>query len=177
LAAEWKNLLPSCIDCNRQRYQEMINVEPALAGKANLFPIVKETNRASKPGEEKKEQRLLLHPGLDFPEKHFQFINDGLVVARKYKNGKVSRKGKVTIEVLGLQRRGLNQVRRDRLLLIKEQIARVKRIMERMNRYPDDLGLDYELNEEMRILHRYKEKNQPYSAMARQFINQFLDTV
>ncbi len=177
LASEWKNLLPSCIDCNRRRTQEIPNMEPSLAGKANLFPIVKETDRASIPGEEKKEKRLLLHPCLDFPEKHFEFINDGLVIARKNKNGRVSHKGKVTIETLGLQRKGLNQVRRDRLLLIKEQITRVKRIMERINQYPDDLVFDIDLKEEMRILHRYTENNQPYSAMAKQFIERFLKSI
>src|SRR5262249_10068634 len=58
LAYEPTNLLPSCSLCNR-------------SGKGNRFPV--EGFRAEKPGQEKREVPLLLHPGVgrEDPEKHF----------------------------------------------------------------------------------------------------------
>ena len=48
LAAEWTNLLPSCIDCNRERGHEYEDGRE-VTGKANKFPLVDETKRAAAP--------------------------------------------------------------------------------------------------------------------------------
>lgn len=40
LAADWNNLFPSCIDCNREREQIMVKGQAKKLGKANKFPLV-----------------------------------------------------------------------------------------------------------------------------------------
>ncbi|HEU0246381.1 MAG TPA: hypothetical protein VFR38_04775, partial [Gaiellaceae bacterium] len=62
LAAEWLNLLPSCIDCNRERTQPFEDSPPHLAGKANKFPLPSEKRRANAVGRERFERPRLLHP-------------------------------------------------------------------------------------------------------------------
>jgi hypothetical protein len=54
LAAEWANLLPSCIDCNRARRQEIPFASPPkqTVGKGDQFPIADESKRANAPGDE-----------------------------------------------------------------------------------------------------------------------------
>jgi uncharacterized protein (TIGR02646 family) len=68
LAADWNNLLPSCIDCNRARKQSGISRDdlerialgkpaqdkkskPYLQGKADAFPLLDENDRAKGPGQ------------------------------------------------------------------------------------------------------------------------------
>lgn len=59
LASEWTNLLPSCTDCNSPRKQDLPD-DTRTAGKANAFPLASEASRATTPGGEKREKRLLL---------------------------------------------------------------------------------------------------------------------
>ena len=48
LAADWNNLFPSCIDCNRRRYQKvgLGNGEAVLLGKKDAFPLAPRSRRA-----------------------------------------------------------------------------------------------------------------------------------
>jgi hypothetical protein len=75
LAYDWRNLLPSCIDCNRRRRH---GDENAPAGKAECFAV--RGTRAVMPDDDlDREQALLLNPataGFD-PARHFQFMPDG----------------------------------------------------------------------------------------------------
>lgn len=177
LAAAWDNLLPSCIDCNRSRTQEFPDADPRLSGKANLFPVENEDQRATAPGEEAQERRLLLHPCRDFPEAHLEFLEEGLVRPKLKSGGQPSPKGVASIEVYGLQRMGLVSMRRDRLKLVLAQIKRVARLVERLDRDPDDVELQGWLEEEMAELQRLQQADQPYAAMAQQFIAAFIETV
>jgi hypothetical protein len=104
-AADWNNLLPSCIDCNRRRYQVLptpgtASLVDLLAagtpiwqtGKENAFPVVPGT-RAYAPGqppgeEERTERPYLLDPCRDMPAEHLDFLVDapvpfGLVLPRR----------------------------------------------------------------------------------------------
>ena len=104
-AADWRNLLPSCIDCNRRRYQllptpETGSLADLLAvctpiwqtGKENAFPVVPGT-RAYAPGqppgeEDRTERPYLLDPCRDDPTEHLDFLVDspvpfGLVLPRR----------------------------------------------------------------------------------------------
>lgn len=80
LASAWENLLPSCIDCNRRRRQQIPAVVSDLrvltqtmnAGKQDAFPISgvrAETETADLAG----EQPLLLDPTRDNPDEHLKF--------------------------------------------------------------------------------------------------------
>lgn len=173
LAADWGNLLPSCIDCNRERTQELADGTTGLTGKAAKFPIADETRRARFPGDERYEQRLLLHPYLDFPEKHLEFTEDGNIRPRRDKRGKISKKGVASIEVYGLRRRGLVSERRSRAILIKAHLRHVEEALEDLDRYPDDLRFVIRLRRELVELKKFLDAHQPYVGMARQLIHTF----
>jgi uncharacterized protein (TIGR02646 family) len=168
LAASWENLLPSCTDCNRQRYQEFADEPEHLAGKANLFPIRDEARRATAPGMEKGEGRLLLHPRLDDPERHLDFGDEGIVVAKADRSGRVSAKGKASIDVYGLKREGLRRLRRDRRIEILGAIEHVRVAAMRVRRRPTDDLDRYDLASHVAALRRMTLDSAPFAAMARQ---------
>jgi uncharacterized protein (TIGR02646 family) len=136
LAADWHNLLSSCADCNRPRKQEMNGAGTETKGKANWFPLAKESGRAKDAKGIKKEPRLLLDPCLDDPSQHLQFDEDGSIAA---KDG--SAMGRATIQVCGL----------DRLELLKARAMQresadglIRHILEELaeNKEPDERDID-----------------------------------
>jgi hypothetical protein len=96
LAYDWKNLLPSCQLCN----QPSTARSDDRIGKWNFFPLADETQRA--PGEEVREEPLLINPVEDDPVTDLRLDASGVFSAR---NG--STRGQTCIEVLGLNDRGL----------------------------------------------------------------------
>lgn len=110
LALEWSNLLPSCIDCNRERTQKLQNGEERKAGKTNWFPLKEGSIRAKKRSDLRREKPLLLNPcsskRADDPMLHLEFDDTGLIDARIV-NGKRSERGDATIRICGLHRREL----------------------------------------------------------------------
>ena len=172
LASEWSNLLPSCTDCNSPRGQDLPNQPKVVtAGKANAFPLASESSRATTPGSERTEKRLLLHPYLDYPEKHLEFVwgtdtvDDGWV--RPLRG---SRKGAATIEVCALQRRGLRAARRDRLLDLIAHLESVAEAQSNVVRRPDDPELLTQLERRLAEVSRFVADHAPYSAMCRQVV-------
>lgn len=130
LAAEWNNLLPSCIDCNRARKQELPGEKKKkLRGKANQFPLAPGSPRASAPGEEAAERALLLDPCRDSDlDGHVEFLEkEGWSLVQPSKVGGVeSERGKASIDVYGLQRSGLVQTRSDHLLTLGLALSLLK---------------------------------------------------
>ena len=87
LAYEWENLLPCCPECGHL--------------KGSRFPVVgKRANAPSRGAALDEEGPLLLDPRRDDPQSEFVFLDDGGIVSK-------SERGRVTIEVLGLNRRQL----------------------------------------------------------------------
>lgn len=97
LAASWKNLLPSCPDCNRRRFQRTPGNLSSLSGlleaqkgrglkaiktgKKTCFPIrgdrIREEPAATDlDGELAREDALLLDPCTDDPSQHIKFYTD-----------------------------------------------------------------------------------------------------
>jgi len=169
LAADWMNLLPSCIDCNRRRYQKVEGLPKALAGKANLFPVVDETHRATTPGQEANEPRLLLHPRLDDPRKHLEFLPKGGIRARQTGAGP-SPMGEHSIVVYGLRRSGLARRRADRQKLIDGSLVKVQVIRAELASKPNDAFATRMLELELATLREFVAGSAEYSAMARQVI-------
>lgn len=94
------NLLPACVACNRPG-----TIGRERFGKWDQFPVAGRF-RALKPGEEEREKPLLLHPGFDNPEDHLEL---------QLKTGRLrgkTKRGTVTIRILGLNREGLFEERR-----------------------------------------------------------------
>jgi hypothetical protein len=119
LAATWENLLPSCHNCNTDLWTEHPDGTRRKTGKGSWFPLEDESARATCEGEEEREQPLLLHPYEDDPAEHLEFVEDGVIRARGRADGQPSRRGEVTIDLLGLNRRGLVDMRRDRQVVVK----------------------------------------------------------
>jgi uncharacterized protein (TIGR02646 family) len=176
LAAHWDNLLPSCIDCNRARTQEFPDDDRTVVrGKENRFPLVNERYRAVNPGEEaslERGRRLLLHPCRDHPKRHIEFNASGLIRARRGSRS-VSRKGRVTIDVLGLRRKGLKEERRAHLLLLAERMQETLYFIEGLDTNPEDHRLVRELEMRLKRLRRLTGDSQLYAGMTRQFVGDF----
>ena len=170
LAARWRNLLPSCTDCNRPRTQRLADGRVLVSGKANKFPIADEAKRARKPGQEKTEPRLLLHPVLDDPRRHLEFDADEGMVRPVVS----SRKGATSIEVYALLRDGLVRARKARQKLIRKEIAVARGLAQALDQMGSNAGLEQLLRESLAMLRDYMNPDAPYSAMARQMIEPVL---
>ena len=148
LAYEWSNLFLSCTLCN-QRY------------KANLFPLAVTRNRARSHKDDVSDERpLFIHPSDDDPEQHIGF-RDEIVYAI---DGK--RRGKVTIEALGLDRTDLEEMRRDRLQPAKRS-KRAVRVLRQMRDRQGRLSAELEslLQEHEAALAAYLAPDAEYSSM------------
>lgn len=98
LTYDFWNLLPSCEGCNR-------------SNKRNEFPV--REFRAYKPGDEKKEKAMLLNPVRDKDlEKHFRIDKTGTFIG-------LTERGKVTCDILDLNRPALAQNRSEAYILGK----------------------------------------------------------
>jgi len=96
LAYDFNNLMPACSFCNVYKRK--------IGGKGTRFPVL--GFRASRPGEEKKEKPVLIHPNED-PDKHIDIDLGTGVFFHK------TARGKQCIELLGLNRDGLAAKRRE----------------------------------------------------------------
>ncbi|WP_175421746.1 MULTISPECIES: endonuclease [unclassified Bradyrhizobium] len=80
LAADWANLLPSCLDCNRRRKQVAPVVSATLTvlyeamqtGKQDSFPVLG-ARALHEPDDLVTEQPLLLDPTRDEPDEHLAY--------------------------------------------------------------------------------------------------------
>jgi uncharacterized protein (TIGR02646 family) len=172
LAAEWRNLLPSCIDCNRARKHDYEDGRET-SGKANYFPLADEEKRATVPGGEAEEEPLLLDPTFDDPKDHLEFIGEG-AVRPSARDGAESMRGRTTIDVLGLSRPKLVRSRRDRELWIEDAIADVEEAAARLGEDPDDDFAKRVFARAAEGLARHIASSSPYAAMARQRIEPVL---
>jgi len=177
LASDWDNLLPSCIDCNRERTQQVAGSdEKFVLGKANLFPIVNEFSRASKVGYEGYEVRLLLNPCIDKPEEHLSFREDGTVQGKSFM-------GLVSIETFGLHRKALTDAREEHAKRIRKAIADVMFDLSFINDLIGLPGSDHltqqfeeKLKSDLKVLKSFLEAGQEYIALAREMINPFIES-
>lgn len=105
LAADWNNLLPSCIDCNRKRKHETENDQVSL-GKADHFPIHPNSNNARSQGSEANETPLLINPCEEDPLTHLSFVSvNDKPIAISANNSEISKlKANASIKHYGLNR-------------------------------------------------------------------------
>ena len=85
LEFDWENLLPSCIDCNRKRYQQIQTGITKLVGKKEAFPLVNKAAPLNKATEttfdfaKEEKVRQLLQPCIDNPENHLKYDHRGYI--------------------------------------------------------------------------------------------------
>jgi uncharacterized protein (TIGR02646 family) len=182
LAATWENLLPSCINCNREsgHYQPGSPDRKVKSGKKTLFPLADETKRRRKHTDKKNEVPLLLNPCEDIPEDHLEFPGDeksaGIVRARKIA-GKDSLKGRSSIDVYGLIRQELMRARIEHYKVMASKMTDVDRWSEvAKNAATDEERRKYTAwrDEALEALKAMRDPQKQFAQMARQIIDPFL---
>jgi uncharacterized protein (TIGR02646 family) len=172
LAATWGNLLPSCIDCNRPRKQKGRTGATRLLGKGNHFPLIDEGGRARTPDADlSREEPLLLSPYADSPERHLEFRPDG-IIRPAAGTGATSedRRGRATIDLVGLNRPKLADSRAAHGLRVRMQLAAVTDAELNIAKDPDDATFRRQLQRELTRLKLLQDAESPYVTMTKQLI-------
>jgi uncharacterized protein (TIGR02646 family) len=182
LAADWNNLFPSCIDCNRARYHDVrcgSTTQRAMRGKGDLFPLAAGVTTPKIPGCEGAEVPLLLDPCRDDPALVLAWADNGVVEARKDAAGTPNPVGVHSIECFGLDSNDLFLARRDHATRIKAVIrdlkgleqdlrdaVQVDAICETAASQDKVAQLTERVRQKMIGLRRFEKPDQPFSAMA-----------
>jgi uncharacterized protein (TIGR02646 family) len=176
LAAAWRNLLPSCIDCNRKRTKEFTDGATRVSGKANLFPVADESRRWRSHRAKNREDPLLLNPCDDDPEQHLEFLHKGLVRPALDAGGTPSRKGKASIEVYGLTRQDLVEQREKKQTRVRAAIQRAYEFAAMAQTTADPAMRDFlddHAKGHMREARSHLDKAEPYLAAVRAVFREF----
>ncbi|MGL6410985.1 hypothetical protein ACSZMR_13460 [Aeromonas veronii] len=179
LAAQWDNLLPSCIDCNRRRYQtlEQIASDPfdgvangqVNLGKGDLFPILGANYAFRETDDHDAEDPALIDPTRRDPKAHLVWLQERelSLIAPREQNGVLDPYGRHTYRVFGLNRQGLVESRTARLREIKLQIVFIEQTLDMTFSMQEPFASDLRriTFEQLSSLYRYAELDQPFSAM------------
>jgi hypothetical protein len=172
LAATWENLLPSCTDCNSPRRQVVASDgAKAVRGKGNYFPLEPGTKRASAPGKEAGEKPLLLHPEVDDPALHLEFVTDlpgAGIIRPSLIGGQQSLRGTASIEVYALDRPQLQERRRAHAKRLLSHIRNTKLTERAYRANPNDHAAKRDYDENMKDLGEFLLQAAEYCAMSRQ---------
>jgi uncharacterized protein (TIGR02646 family) len=176
LAAEWTNLLPSCIDCNRRRTHKIPmpdgSTREIALGKLDDFPLPAGVKRASTRKELDNEQPLILHPCEDDPTEHLEFTQQAVVRA---KPGKA--RGEESIRVYALNRMGLVHERYERKLIVGRHIHVIRILAaawERERNKKRQALFEDLIAYEMSAIRTMCQESQPYCQFVRQLVDEFL---
>ncbi|HFK5505154.1 hypothetical protein [Elizabethkingia anophelis] len=199
LASEWENLLFACPFCNQTNTHEYKNgddVEEAVLGKLDQFPLDAEVYRLNhnhgiiyftdsatydRAFRLEESVRLLLNPCKDNNiEKYFKFNDDGAIISNDGLTDFEERKAQKSIITYALHRLPLTIAREEKIIQIKAQIRRVENAI--IN-YNDNLNTTDEkrvwfegiMREEMTILKKFKDPDQEYAGLARYIIDKYFN--
>jgi uncharacterized protein (TIGR02646 family) len=157
LVYTWSNLLYACSDCNREY-------------KRDLFPLENPESRADALRDEGStvgEVPLLLDPAADDPEGYVEFNGE-----RALPRGS-ARRGRVTIDVIGLNRTKLLTERRDRLEQIRLQFDGLRLMRAGRIRVDNPEGQGY-LRRVCRAILAAAEPRAPFAGMIRCSLREWL---
>jgi hypothetical protein len=188
LAAEWTNLFPSCTDCNSRREQSIADQAGSkiVIGKGDEFPLVPGSTRATKPGDEEKEQPLLLNPAVDEPVRFIRFEMIGapgggaaaggtsadpyvLAVPRGGRRRKPYPCAETSIRVYALNRVGLANRRGAHATRLLGQLRHVKDALAAFGAKPNEPAVQAKVRTEIQELRRaYFQPNHELLAMSRE---------
>lgn len=195
LQFDWNNLLPSCIDCNRKRYQQLQTGHRELAGKKDDFPLFNATAPLNNATEttfdlaKEEKVRQLLQPCIDNPENHLEYDNQGYIFPKT--NDELDR-GKNSIQIYGLYRIELVKKRHEHLIRVFSCIGRIQNLIFAIDKlieiqvdnedFKDMLEpvikrLDKNLERDFRELKGYVQNTNKYVGMSKQYINAFLNRI
>ncbi|ATD03648.1 hypothetical protein PTE01_24900 [Pseudoalteromonas tetraodonis GFC] len=176
LAADWSNLLPSCIDCNRKRGHLIRNNQINL-GKSDHFPIYPTSNTLRVQGSEVNEIPLLINPCEENPSDYLTFYPVcERPIAKPVNQSGVSRlKAKASIKYFGLNRPELVESRAKTYKGLQRCFFRIERYFKRQ----EEEGIDFtnEIEEELLIIKEdYLDDSQPYSVACKEMFKLWLHT-
>ncbi len=198
LAADWDNLLLACPFCNQTNTHKVFKNGQwvkEVQGKLDQFPLFDEGSRltievgqlffsnknsyiSSFQGEE--DVRLLLNPCVDDVKSYFQYLDDGLIQPKENLNRLELARAENSIRVYALQRVGLVQQRRQKIIEIKAQIQRIREYICALDKVGNILftnRIEGILKVEMKVLRDFMEPGKPYAGMARYFINLYFQNL
>lgn len=143
LAYDWNNILTACPQCNRM--------------KSMRFPVAGERAKVGAIGADlETEQPLLLDPCVDNPEEHLVYLDSSEVVS-------LTERGRVTIEVLGLNRSALVMERASAMRMVDI-------LMRSIEEAPDSEGDDLAT-----MLEEQVQPEMPHAAIRRQAVTRWLE--
>ncbi len=194
LAMVWENLVLSCQHCNQSRSKQIIIpddvqtleeleaflIDPprSTTGKLNAFPTSDNTWVTDPDGDIDTESPLIINPVDVDPEDHLEWVL--LEGASTVRAKNASEAGQATLDILGLNRRWLEEHRRVEL---RKMLAERNEIIEAMNRWltaaTDAEAEPWGFIAESAIarLQARTESDQPYAGLARAFLTLVQDEV
>lgn len=175
LAARWSNLLPSCIDCNRERNQTLHDGSEMKMGKADRFPLHDEAARANAPDGEVSEMPLLLDPTADEPADFVRFVVRDERCVMEPVDTDMSRlaglRGRTSIDVYGLNRRGLVRDRSRYVLRILVSLKRLEKLARKLDVGTGDAHeIEEDIADELSFLISHVDGGDRFTGMARSFV-------
>jgi uncharacterized protein (TIGR02646 family) len=183
LAADWSNLLRSCISCNRVEGHRIAAVGMNAAqiaaqamrnaGKGNLFPIA--AARAFQPGDDcDGEDPLLIDPTRRDPAAHLRWhvAEDLSLLAPRFDDSGADAYGERTVEIMALNRQALVEARSRHLQRLNEWLLDLEEALdEAAQADPADIaGPLRRAARKLASLHAAAAPDQEFSAMARAFV-------
>lgn len=199
LASDWENLLFACPFCNQTNTHKFRNgndIEEAVLGKLDQFPLLTETFRLnhshgiiyltnnisySQSFDLEESERLLLNPCKDENiEKYFKYDDDGAIISNDGLSPIEEQKAQTSIFTYALHRLPLTLAREERIIEIKTQIRRVEIAIKNYNDSLDSTDekknwFEGLMKDEMEILKKFKDSDQKYAGLARFIIGKYFD--
>jgi hypothetical protein len=108
------------------------------------------------------EKPYLLHPAIDNPRTHLQFLKDGSIIG-------LTLKGQISIEVYGLDRLNLRQLRKNIVLNIQEDILSEYQV----NPLPSEQRIQLEIKKILAKLIKQMDEHQPFVGFRRAILENF----
>ncbi|WP_090302071.1 hypothetical protein [Ensifer sp. YR511] len=180
LAAEWSNLVPSCILCNRETNQLLYDSTILKTGKGDRFPLLHEGSRGRSPGAEVTETPLLIDPCSENPADFLSFeVIDGkcIVVPKVSDEGDLRYvKARTSIDLYGLNRNGLVKDRTRYMKRIRVSLRNLERALRNLDSAPPEMVVDLEetISDELDLLAVHWHVEDRFSAMSRWLIGPVL---
>ncbi|MDJ1465962.1 hypothetical protein [Nitratireductor sp. GZWM139] len=194
LALKWNNLLPTCPGCNKGLRQHIVTAEMTVTevealqaaapttvhGKAVQFPVGGPRLLANEDNHDAEEPFIIDPTRIDpCPELHWRNDATYSVLEPSVGNSGPSIRGSETIRCLALNRIDLVQARTAKLSFLKATRERIMHDLETgLATSSDPAMLALHLQYAMRgvdSLKLHAEPDQPFSAMAQAFVDDFAD--
>lgn len=128
LASTWKNLLPSCILCNREQHNELFDITTAnfniariKSGKVDHFPLAGPYRATKENDDIEREDPLLIDPTQRDPALYLTWkkIDNSYIIVPLHQSGVTIPYARTSIQIYGLNRRPLVESRTEVAMAIE----------------------------------------------------------